>query len=168
MNPYVDENDMPVVHEDAYLYVFNTKERDAYFAAVNKRPIYPEELTQFVVKSFPYYLTPDQIDVEIARILGVRLDAIDMPKETKDYIKRDEKVKAMATHWEKWRTETKFSIRAYAKQVLSYDIDNGGIKIHGEDATRIKNQDPSLEDELINTAYDQMTRWKLSREKNAL
>ena len=74
----------------------------------------------------------------------------------------------MATHWEKWRTETKFSIRAYAKQVLSYDIDNGGIKIHGEDATRIKNQDPSLEDELINTAYDQMTRWKLSREKNAL
>jgi len=168
MNPYVNGDDMPVEHKKAYWYVFNTQERDGYFAAIDKQPYFPEEMTQFVVKSFDDYLTKNQLDVEIARILGVRLDAIDLPEEQKDYIKKEVKLKEFAMHWEKWRNETKFSIRAYAKQVLSFGYEKGGVKIHDSDATRLNNQDPTVPDEIINIAYDQMMRWKMNREANVL
>lgn len=171
INEYSDEDGMPVIHVDKYWYVFDMNERDGYFAAKNTRPNFSEEMSHLVVVPFHDYLTKDQLDVEIARILGTRLDALKIDEPDKDKIRKEEKLTSIATCWEKWNEETKFSIRAFALQVLSFGYNEKlgtGLKVHHTDAQRLKDQDPTVPLPILNAAYDQMCAWKVRRNSHVM
>jgi len=135
----------------SHYYIFNANDKTVIFGSDRHEPSLPEGVGHLALRRFDRPLTSDELKTELDRFLFQRGEKASM-EDTEDeaLLARNFKMEEIVRIWKMFKTNQQTSVRAFAKQVLG---------CHHDTASRLLNQDPTIEDELLERVYERAGQW---------
>lgn len=149
-----------------YVFQIPLKERDRRwdYAGTRKPEFYAHD-GDIVIADYSDMQADGHLDNELKKFARIKWANMPFMNEAvKKVIDRAMLEKELIEHWQKFNKRTGFQMKAWAKQCLSHT----GDPIHWTKAKQILDQDPGLEDEVLQHAYDNMTLYEEREYRNAV
>ena len=139
----------------SYYYILNANDKTVIFGSDKHEPSLPEGVEHLGLRRFDRPLTPEELKTELDRFLFQRGERASMEStEDEAMLARVFKMEELVRTWKLFKSNQHTSIRAFAKQVLG---------CHHDTASRLLNQDPTIEDELLERVYQRAGQWLATR-----
>jgi hypothetical protein len=141
-----------------YVFQIPLKERDRRWDyAGTRKPEFHSHYENIVIADYAEKQANGHLDNELAKFARIKWANMPFMNEAvKKIIDRAMIEKQLIDHWQKFQKRTGFQMKAWAKQCLSHT----GDPIHWTKVKQILDQDPNLEEEILQHAFDNMTLYE--------